>query len=152
MATNNFSSEVSEWVTKTQKRMNVVTAQATNDVMKQASRTMSGVTRGGTLTKGYVPRDLGTLTNSLVSSLYGSTSITQGEGDFSLVVGSMKAGDVAKFTWTAPYARRMHYGFRGTDSLGRTYNQAGWFWVTEAAAQWQSIVAAAVARAKAQVR
>jgi len=30
---------------------------------------------------------------------------------------------------TAKYARRLEYGFVGEDSLGRTYNQSGRYWV-----------------------
>jgi len=30
-----------------------------------------------------------------------------------------------RWGWTAPYADRINYGFTGTDSLGRYYNQAG---------------------------
>jgi hypothetical protein len=38
---------------------------------------------------------------------------------------TLNIGDVFEFTNTAVYARRVEYGFIGTDSLGRKYNQTG---------------------------
>lgn len=139
MTTYTFA-QLGEWARKCERRQDAIVKQSTNDVIKQASRTATGVTRGGSLQRGYVPRDTGVLAASLVSSLHGSTSITQGGGDFAMVIGSMEAGDVATFEWTADYARAMHYGTRG---------RQGWHWVTEAANNWQGIVAANAARAQA---
>jgi len=135
--------QLGEWAEKQARIADAVVKQSTNDVIVQASKTATGVTRGGSLQRGYVPRDTGILAASLVSTLHGSTAITQGDGEFALVVGGMAAGDVATFTWTAPYARRMHYG---------DDTRQGWHWVTEATNDWQSIVAGNVAKAKAIVR
>ena len=38
---------------------------------------------------------------------------------------------------------RLNYGFTGTDSLGRTYNQAGRLFVERNAGRWQEFVDAA---------
>jgi hypothetical protein len=38
---------------------------------------------------------------------------------------ALSIGDVFEFTNTAVYARRVEFGFIGTDSLGRKYNQTG---------------------------
>lgn len=127
------------YAAKKSREMDFIVKQSTNDVIVQASRTATGVTRGGTNQRGYIPKDVGTLAASLVSTLAGSTILTQGEGEFGLVVGNMTAGDVATFAWTAPYARRMHYG---------DDTRQGWFWVTEATNDWQSIVNANVAKAR----
>src|SRR5690554_4400942 len=124
------------WATKTQKRLDVVVKQSTNDVIALASRTAPAKARGGSVQPGYVPRDLGFLAASLQSSLNGSTSMT-GEESYVMAVAGMKAGDVAEFGWTAIYARKLHY--------------AGWLWVDHAANQWQAIVADVVKRAIAQV-
>jgi hypothetical protein len=40
----------------------------------------------------------------------------------------------------AIYAPRQNYGFVGTDSLGRTYNQSGAFFVEGAGAKWEQFV------------
>lgn len=134
--------ELGEWASKQGRVMDAVVKQSTNDAIVQASKTATGVTRGGSLQRGYVPRDTGVLAASLVSTLHGSTAITQGGGDFALVVGGMESGSLATFTWTAPYAAAMHYGSNG---------RQGWHWVTELTNDWQSIVAKNVARAKATV-
>lgn len=132
-----------KWAAQTTKRLDAVVKQATNDTIRQASRTATGKTRGGTLKKGYVPRDTGILAGSLVSTLHGGTMLTgAGEDSYRLVVGSMKAGDVARFAWTADYAAHVHFG---------TSRQPGWFWIDEAANNWPQIVDAAVRRAKARV-
>lgn len=131
--------ELGKWGEIQGRKMDYVVEQSTNDVIVQASKTATGVTRGGSLQRGYVPRAKGILAASLVSTLQGSTAITQGDGDFSLVVGAMEAGDIAEFAWTAPYAKAMHYGSRG---------RQGWHWVTEAANNWQAIVAGNIQKAQ----
>jgi len=42
----------------------------------------------------------------------------------------------------------MNYGFVGQDSLGRTYNQAGFGFAEDAASKWPAIVAAEAAKLK----
>lgn len=142
--------DLPRWAAEKSELLNVVTQQSTNNLVLKASQTAAGVTRGGTVQRGKVPRADGILANSLRSSLYGTASMSQiGEASHTLVVGGMQAGDVARFEWTAPYARRMHYGFTGTDSLGRSYNQPGWYWVDEAVLHWQAIVDDVVRRVAA---
>lgn len=63
-----------------------------------------------------------------------------------LVVAEMEAGDTFYFTNNAAYARRIEFGFVGTDSLGRTYNQSGRHMVTIAIQRWPTIVAGAAAK------
>lgn len=129
-----------KWAEKEKRTRDAIVRQATNDMITQASRTATGVTRGGSVREGYIPRALGTLAASLTSTLYGSTVLTQGEGDFSQVVGSMRAGDRAVFTWTAPYAKARNYGSRGQD---------GWHWVEGAANDWPVTFKLAAAKARA---
>lgn len=61
-------------------------------------------------------------------------------GDYSLGLANIKPGDTIYIGWQAKYSRRVNYGFVGTDSLGRTYNQAGRGFAEAAAAEWPSIV------------
>ena len=129
-----------KWSAKEKRFQNAVVAQATNDMIVGASQTATGVSRGGTVKQGFVPRMDGTLAASLISTLHGSTAITQGEGQFSMVVGSMRAGDRAVFTWTAPHAKAKNWGARG---------QEGWHWVEKAANDWPVTFNAAAARARA---
>lgn len=154
MTEKSFTAQIDEWVTKVGKVQDAVVSTATTELLA-GIEIVPGKTRGGTPQKGQIPRDLGALAGSLQSALYGSTSITQeGAGSYVLVAGDMKAGDVAEFLWggsAAPYAARIHYGFTGEDSLGRTYNQQGLFWVDVAANKWQDYIDAAVAKAKAEI-
>lgn len=146
--TKTFNAQIDAWVRKSEKRLDVVVRGATQDVISRASRTARGVTRGGSVKRGYVPRDIGTLAASLISTLHGSTAMTQGNGEYALVVASMQAGDKATFVWTAPHARPMHYGY--TTSRGNFVG--GWMWVDEAAGNWQRIVGENVLKARARVK
>ena len=143
------------WAEKVEKIANAVVSQATNDMLVSI-KVKDGTVRGGTREKGVIPLMDGALAGSLQSSLYGSTSMNgEGKGSYVLVAGAMKAGDVARFSWggaAAPHAMRQHYGFNGTDSLGRTYNQEGTFWIDVAAAGWQGYVKGAVRKAKAEIQ
>lgn len=60
--------------------------------------------------------------------------------DFAVSISQLQLGDVIYYTNAAVYARRIEYGFVGHDSLGRYYNQAGRYYVTNNVAQWDSIV------------
>lgn len=60
--------------------------------------------------------------------------------DISLVCAGIKAGAVFHMANNAAYARRLEYGFVGTDSLGRTYNQAGRYYVRDTVAKFREIV------------
>lgn len=144
MATYTFAT-LGAWATKTQKRMDVVTKQATNDLIN-GIEIAPGINRGGSRQRGVIPRDLRALAASLQSTLSGSTSLTQvGEDSYILVAGAMKAGDTARFSWgggVAPYAESVHYGANGVP---------GTFWIDVAAGKWPGYVAGAVRKAMAAV-
>lgn len=133
------------WSEKVQRRQDAIVKQAANDLLFNIP-IKAGTTRGGTRELGSIPRDTGALASSLQSSLYGSTSIQQtGAPSYVAVVGSMKAGDVAEFSWggaIAPHARANHYGYKGL---------TGTFWVPEAMKKWQGYVTAAAERADREI-
>lgn len=128
--------ELDQWVRKTQRRMDIVVKQSAHDAFRMASRTATGVTRGGSVQPGFVPRDTGFLAAGAVSSLNGSTSLS-GADAYVLTTGGMKAGDEVMMGWTAEYARKVHYD--------------GWMWVDVTANAWPKIVERAIQRAKLQV-
>lgn len=144
--------DMPQWAKKVEAVMDAVVSQATNDLLFDID-VSPGIVRTGSRKHGDIPRDLGGLAGSLQSTLYGSSSMSGvGENSYELIVGSMKGGDRAQFVWggaNAPYARRVHYGFSGTDSAGRTYNETGTFWVDVAVAGWQGYVTGAVLKVKA---
>lgn len=141
MTTFSFAN-LDAWARQTEARMDAVVKGSTQEVCRIAQ---TPKTDGGRM-----PVDVGTLRNSFQSSLNGSTALKGGES-YVLIVGNMKAGDVAKFEWTVEYAKRVNYGFVGEDKLGRTYNQKGAHFLEGAAMQWPSIVAGEVAKAQAAV-
>ena len=86
-----------------------------------------------------MPVDVGNLQESLASGLNGSFG-PEADDSYTLTIAQMDIGDTANFKWTAEYARRRHYGFKGVDSLGRTFDETGTLWRDKAAAKWQRIV------------
>lgn len=92
---------------------------------------------------GRVPVKTGNLARSVVVD-NAPPKIIEGlaTGDYSLGVAAIKPGDTVYIGWTAIYSRRMNFGFVGTDSLGRSYNQSGFGFAEAAAAEWPTIVMA----------
>jgi hypothetical protein len=125
-------------------------ARVTERVVSQAaSDTLSGIevdggtARGGVRVHGAIPEDIGFLKGSLISTLYGNTSLTAaGEDSHVLIAGSMRVGDVARFAWTAEYAAAVHYGANG---------KTGTFWIDVATSKWQATVANAVRKVRAEL-
>jgi hypothetical protein len=131
MAVKSFSASVNAFAGKTKRQMREVFVESVQDVVEIA-QTPKG--KGGRM-----PVVTGNLRNSLASGLNGSFG-NVGADSYSVTLTGLELGDVARFAWTAPYARRMELGFSGTDSLGRNYEQSGNFFVGSAAAQWPQIV------------
>ena len=132
-----YEAQIADWIRKQERMLDAIVQQSAADVFELASRVKAGVTRGGTVTPGYVPRDTGFLAASAVFDLNGS-QVAGGEAAATFGVTGMKAGDTAVLAWTAVYARKLHY-------------ENGWLWVDNAASQWQDIVARNVARAERAV-
>ncbi len=76
---------------------------------------------GGSFEVGKIAVDTAELINSLHM---GNEQVGTGQ------IGTIEAGIVQTFEWRAPHAARYHYGFVGQDSLGRSYEQGGRFFVT----------------------
>lgn len=69
------------------------------------------------------------------------TKVRKAQQDISGGIAAIAPGKDVFIGYQAKYARRLNYGFVGTDSLGRTYNQSGYGFVEAAAAKWPAIVA-----------
>ena len=135
-------STLDQWTKKTEKRIDAVLKDATQTTIAIAQKTKA---KGGRM-----PVITNNLRDSLESSIAGGAK-GDGEESYILVAGNMKGGDLATFTWTAEYARRVNDGFTGPDKLGRTYSQVGAHFVEGAVDQWPAIVRASIAKAKARV-
>lgn len=98
---------------------------------------------------GNIPVITGNLRNSLMASTAPPT-VSDGPfagSDVSMGISgwSPEKGNPLYLGWQAAYARRINYGFTGTDSLGRNYNQGGRFFLEAHAARWQKYVDIAAA-------
>lgn len=94
---------------------------------------------------GRLPHKTGNLMRSLLASTAGLPA--QGGADeryagqdVGLVAAGLNLGDTVWLGYQANYARRMNYGFNGTDALGRTFNQEGSHFVEYAIEMWPTIV------------
>lgn len=114
-----------------------LTALLRNSVQELAKVASTTIPNGG-----RVPVKTGNLARSVVVDNK-PPQVIEGlaKGDFSLGVAAIKPGDTIYIGWQAKYSRRLNYGFVGADSLGRTYNQAGYGFAEATAAQWPAIVA-----------
>lgn len=113
-----------------------LTALLRNSVQELAKVAGTTIPNGG-----RVPVKTGNLARSVVVDNK-PPQIIEGlaTGDYSLGVAAIKPGDTVFVGWQAAYSRRMNYGFVGTDSLGRVYNQSGFAFAEATAAKWPAIV------------
>ena len=117
------------------------------DIFKQSAQDVFAIAQTPKAQGGNMPVDTGILRNSLQTALNGSTYLAGADGYVAVIAGA-ELGDTIFGGWTVKYARRLEFGFVGTDAAGRTYNQPGNFFAGNAVAQWQSIVAANAAKVK----
>ena len=125
MASKTFAAQLEDIADLTIEAMEYTMRQSISDVLTGAQETQDGITIGATsFVEGRIPVGK---TKDLVNSL----TVDGAEGaDVSVKIQGMEIGDTMEFAWTAPYARRIEYGFTGTDSLGRTFDMPGRFFVT----------------------
>ena len=124
----------------------LLTALLRNSVQGLAKAAAQTIPNGG-----RVPVKTGNLARSVVVSLtppvVDAKGVTHTVGqNVSLALASLKPGEPIWIGWQARYSRRLNYGFVGTDSLGRSYNQSGYGFAEAAAAQWPQIVRAEAAK------
>ena len=125
MASKTFAAQLEDIADLTIEALEYTMRQSISDVLTGAQETQDGITIGATsFVEGRIPVGK---TKDLVNSL----TVDGAEGaDVSVKIQGMEIGDTMEFAWTVPHARRIEYGFTGTDSLGRTYDVPGRFFVT----------------------
>lgn len=148
-----FAEQVSDWANETKERLNAIFRLSTQRVIEVMQKTDQ---EGG-----YLPYQDGFLRASLVVLVNQNpppadktpeeVGSTYNPATTELAIASAVAGDRIVAAYTVEYARRLEYGFVGTDSLGRVYNQAGIGWTERAAQQWPQIVKQAESDAMAAV-
>lgn len=146
------AAEFSQWSEKAKRNVELVVKGSAQDVSEIMTRRQEAMWRADTgqqvketFEVGRVPVDTGELISSVVVEI-GGTRRGKGQGknppDFAAAIAGFEIGQDIVVAFTAPYARRLEYGFSGDDSLGRTYNVAGRFFVRNAVQQWRTIVGA----------
>lgn len=157
-----FAAQVNDWVRKTEARMLAVFRESAQRVILEMQKVGPSAKNPGGGAGGAMPVDTGFLRASLMTTLNSPDTTVKfkddaigayvwQEGAIQIVILSAKIGDAIYAVYTASYARRMEYGFSGTDSLGRTYNQQGYGFVRLAAQKWQTIVQEVVREAQSRV-
>jgi hypothetical protein len=132
-----FAAQVSAQVAQSEKKLEYIAKNAIQDVVQAAQTSQPSASRtGGTFIEGKIPVLSGDLRNSLIS---GGIS---GPESYALAIAGFEIGEELKFSWTAPHALRIELGFKGTDALGRTYNQAGRHFVSANADRFPTFVEA----------
>lgn len=103
---------------------------------------------------GRLPIRTGNLRRSLLVSAIAMPTVGAPGSEYagtesSLVIMGAKIGDTVYVGFQANYARRLEFGFVGTDSAGRTYAQAGRGFVQYAIDQWPALVAESILEVRA---
>lgn len=137
-----FANHVSEWAQQSEKRMNAIFRMSTQRVIEVMQRTDA---EGG-----YLPYQDGFLRASLVVLVnkdppkadreQEGASNAYNPAEIQLAIAGAIAGDRIVAAYTMEYARRLEFGFVGTDSAGRVINQPGIGWTQRATQQWKQIV------------
>jgi len=143
-----FSAGVKGWANRTKARQVAIFKIAVQKVVDDMLLTIPK--------SGNMPIDTGNLRRSLKASTANMPQtvsdsefqFADGFGEVEFTIAGASAGDTLYLGFQAAYARRMEHGFQGTDSLGRTYNQAGFAFVGQAALNWQKFVDEAVRETK----
>lgn len=139
MATRSFTAGIQDFAKLTKQNLRYVAVNSIQDVLEAAQTPQLAMSKGATgFVEGKIPVAEATLINSLTSE-----GVT-GADSYAVAIAGLDLGDVLRFAWTAPCARRIEYGFTGTDSLGRSYSVPGRHYVGANAARFSEFVAARV--------
>ena len=137
-----FTATIEAWVADSKLFTEAVIKESTQEVIRLMKEPISA--------GGNMPVDTSFLQNSLVGvpgstppgmTASGDTGPQTGNATaIEALIGSWTLGESLSFGFIAVYAARQNYGFTGTDSLGRNYNQPGRHFVELAVQQWPQIV------------
>ena len=144
MAGGQFAATVEAWVREVEGGLLAIVQESTQEVVDLIKKPVGA--------GGNMPVDTSFLQNSLQGSASSMPLVRAdhtGNGQppergnavqIEALIAGMKLGQTLYFGFTAAYALRQNYGFSGTDTLGRNYNQQGRFFVELAVQQWPQLV------------
>ncbi|CAM3511174.1 hypothetical protein AGRA671_10145 [Agrobacterium radiobacter] len=141
-----FGAQVDAWVQQTEKRLNAVFRLSTQKVISYMQESVP-------VRDGFLRASLVVLVNQ--DPPKADKTDEDGMGPYTdaymkVAIAGAVAGDRIVSAYTMVYARRLEYGFNGTDSLGRSYNQAPRGWTRAAVARWNEAVQEATKEAIAR--
>lgn len=134
-----FSAQVKDWTEKAKRNQELVFKQA---VQHLADAILLTKDKGGNMPHetGNLKRSLLASTSSMPQVITEKKEFPENEGQITATIAGAKITDSIYLGFQAAYAARMNYGFVGTDSIGRTYNQSGNLFVDLAAQRWQEFI------------
>lgn len=146
MAGQSFAAQVSELATQEEERLEAI-------FQRSAEAVFNEMTEPG----GRVPRVTGNLARSVVASVNSMPPIRPEKVEYPDTmqesIGTILGAELGSTVWIgfqAAYSARVNYGFVGTDSLGRLYNQIGRGFIEAAQQRWPQIVAEAEAKVRSR--
>jgi hypothetical protein len=139
-----FTATIEAWVAASKLFTEAVIKESTQEVVRLMKEPISA--------GGNMPVDTSFLQNSLVGAPGEAVPPINPQADgtggpqvgnaaaIESIIASWQPGQSMSFGFIAAYAARQNYGFTGTDSLGRNYNQSGRHFVELAVQQWPAII------------
>ena len=131
-----FSAQVKSFTTEAEKNTGIIFSRSIKKLETELKRNRK---TGGGLT----PTDTGNMIRSILVSTVAMPKVDTEVKEYESVEFTVSPSHVGKPVWIgvqAVYGPRQNYGFVGTDSLDRSYNQAGAYFVEGAGAKWVQFV------------
>jgi hypothetical protein len=144
---HSFAASISEWA-----KNELGAAEA---IFQTAAQTVAHEVVKPLADGGNMPVQTGNLRRSLMASTAEMPTVKADQTTFrdsgiELVIAGAELGSTVFLGFQAAYAARVNFGFVGTDSLGRVYNQTGRAFVDKVAQRWPAIVAEAEVTVRAR--
>ena len=125
-----FSAQVKNWNAKAKRNFSMVHRSAVQKLYQ-------GVVEDTPILTGNARRSWALSTTAMPQITGGEFSAPP---DVGLSIAGLPTGTPVYIGGQAQYLPRLNYGFTGTDSLGRQYNQSGRMFVERNAEKWQDYV------------
>ena len=118
-----FAASLAQFASMTKANIRYCLNEGVQDVVEAMLTPQRAISAGAeTFERGKIPVNTTGLINSL--TINGAAAGAQPTVD-------LEGGGIDTFSFETPYAARIEFGFAGTDSAGRQFNQAGRFYVTD---------------------
>lgn len=152
---SSFAAVIGKWAKAVPEAVDAVFKNSAQRLVKELNDEVTKLVYDAPEVGGY--KRTGFLRASLVASSEAMPSlVTDGAekaadahmGPITLVIQGWEGDTTLYLGYTAAYGARIHFGYTGPDSLGRTFNQTPRPWVTLVAQRWNEIVKEEAAKVK----